>query len=73
MVKTKNFNIFISLNYYFFRHAHEEFVTVANSFRYSQFYSNKLFFATVDFDEGSDVFQMVVSMIYLRFIYDTLS
>ncbi|XP_057325191.1 tumor suppressor candidate 3 [Microplitis mediator] len=41
------------------QHAHEEFVTVANSFRYSQFYSNKLFFATVDFDEGSDVFQMM--------------
>ncbi|KAK0074070.1 hypothetical protein PV325_008818 [Microctonus aethiopoides] len=41
------------------RHASDEFVIVANSFRYSQFYSNKLFFATVDFDEGSDVFQMM--------------
>jgi len=30
---------------------------VANSYRYSQFYSNKLFFAMVDFDEGPDVFQ----------------
>jgi len=30
---------------------------VANSYRYSQFFSNKLFFAMVDFDEGTDVFQ----------------
>ncbi|KAK4887222.1 hypothetical protein RN001_003493 [Aquatica leii] len=41
------------------RHAHDEFTIVANSFRYSQAYSNKLFFAMVDFDEGSDVFQML--------------
>nr|CAD7261507.1 unnamed protein product [Timema shepardi] len=41
------------------RHAHDEFQIVANSFRYSQMYSNKLFFALVDFDEGPDVFQMV--------------
>ncbi len=26
-------------------------------FRYSQFYSSKLFFAMVDFDEGGEVFQ----------------
>ncbi|KAG8334392.1 tumor suppressor candidate 3 [Homalodisca vitripennis] len=41
------------------RHANEEFIIVANSFRYSQIYSNKLFFAMVDFDEGSDVFQLL--------------
>jgi oligosaccharyltransferase complex subunit gamma len=41
------------------RHASDEFTIVANSFRYSQGYSNKLFFAVVDFDEGSDVFQML--------------
>nr|CAD7395199.1 unnamed protein product [Timema poppensis] len=41
------------------RHAHDEFQIVANSFRYSQMYSNKLFFALVDFDEGPDVFQML--------------
>ncbi|XP_066992034.2 tumor suppressor candidate 3 [Anabrus simplex] len=41
------------------RHAHDEFQIVANSFRYSQAYSNKLFFAIVDFDEGPDVFQML--------------
>lgn len=39
------------------RHAHDEFTIVANSYRYSQIYSNKLFFVMVDFDEGSDVFQ----------------
>jgi len=32
---------------------------VANSYRYSQHYSNKLFFAMVDFDEGPDVFQIM--------------
>jgi len=39
------------------RQAHDEFQIVANSYRYSQTYSNKLFFAMVDFDEASDVFQ----------------
>ncbi|XP_055902012.1 tumor suppressor candidate 3 [Eupeodes corollae] len=41
------------------RHAHDEFNIVANSYRYSPIYSNKLFFAMVDFDDGSDVFQML--------------
>lgn len=41
------------------RVASEEFQIVANSFRYSQAYSNKLFFGVVDFDEGSDIFNMV--------------
>lgn len=41
------------------KHASEEFTIVANSFRYSQVYSNKLFFGLVDFDEGSDIFQLV--------------
>ncbi|KAI5705798.1 tumor suppressor candidate 3-like [Diaphorina citri] len=39
--------------------ASDEYTIVANSFRYSQMYSNKLFFILVDFDEGSDVFQML--------------
>jgi oligosaccharyltransferase complex subunit gamma len=30
---------------------------VANSYRYSQLYSDQLFFGMVDFDEGPDVFQ----------------
>lgn len=41
------------------RQASDEYTIVANSFRYSQSYSNKLFFAMVDFDEGSEVFQMM--------------
>nr|CAI5870344.1 unnamed protein product [Callosobruchus analis] len=41
------------------RHASDEFTIVANSYRYSQSYSNKLFFGVVDFDEGSDVFQLL--------------
>ena len=34
------------------KQAHEEYQLVANSWRYSQQYSSKLFFAMVDFDEG---------------------
>ena len=34
------------------KQAHEEYQLVANSWRYSQQYSNKMFFAMVDFDEG---------------------
>lgn len=41
------------------RHAHDEYTIVANSYRYSQSYSSSLFFAMVDFDEGSDVFQLL--------------
>ncbi|XP_015517287.1 tumor suppressor candidate 3 [Neodiprion pinetum] len=52
------------------RHASDEFTIVANSFRYSQSYSNKLFFAVVDFDEGADVFQMLrlnTAPVYIHF------
>jgi len=38
------------------RQASDEFQIVANSWRYSNQFSNKLFFAMVDYDEGSDVF-----------------
>lgn len=41
------------------RHAHDEYTIVANSYRYSQVYSENLFFAMIDFDDGSDVFQML--------------
>lgn len=41
------------------KQASEEYALVANSFRYSSFYSPKLFFAMVDFDEGPDVFQIM--------------
>lgn len=41
------------------RDANQEYQILANSFRHSQSYSSKLFFGLVDFDEGSDVFQMM--------------
>lgn len=41
------------------RQAHDEFQVVAQSYRYSNAFSNKLFFAMVDFDEGGEVFQYV--------------
>ena len=40
------------------KQASDEFHILANSYRYSQAYSDKLFFAMVDFDEGPDVFQV---------------
>ena len=46
---------FVSLH----RQAHDEFQIVAQSYRYSSAFSNKVFFAMVDFDEGSEVFQYV--------------
>jgi len=39
--------------------AHDEFQIIANSWRYSQAYNPKLFFAMVDFDDGPDVFQIL--------------
>lgn len=47
------------LFFLYFRQADEEFQVLANSWRYSSAFTNKVFFASVDFDEGSDVFQMV--------------
>jgi len=41
------------------RQASEEFGLVANSYRYSQFYSSKMFFVMVDFDEGAEAFQSI--------------
>ncbi|KAL7642178.1 UNVERIFIED_CONTAM: hypothetical protein RMT77_006739 [Armadillidium vulgare] len=41
------------------RYANDEYQLVANSWRYSQSYSNKLYFALVDFDEGQEVFQQL--------------
>jgi len=38
---------------------HLEFQIIASSWRYSSSYNAKLFFAMVDFDEGSDVFQLL--------------
>lgn len=39
------------------KQASEEFQIVANSWRYSQGYSSKLFFTMVDYDEAPDIFQ----------------
>lgn len=41
------------------QHVFEEYMIVANSFRYMRINSDKLFFGMVDFDDGSDVFQLV--------------
>ncbi|KAJ2950811.1 hypothetical protein O0L34_g9081 [Tuta absoluta] len=41
------------------QHVFDEYLVVANSFRYTPAFTNKLFFGMVDFDEGSDVFQML--------------
>ena len=41
------------------RPANDEYQIVAQSWRYSAQFNNKLFFAMVDFDEASDVFKMV--------------
>jgi OST3 / OST6 family, transporter family len=42
-----------------YRHALDEYQIVANSFRYQQQFTDKLFFSLVDFDEAQDVFQLV--------------
>jgi hypothetical protein len=39
--------------------ANEEFQIIAQSWRYSAQFNNNLFFAMVDFDEGSDVFRLL--------------
>ncbi|ETE65501.1 Tumor suppressor candidate 3 [Ophiophagus hannah] len=39
--------------------ANEEYQVLANSWRYSSAFSNKLFFILVDYDEGADVFQQL--------------
>lgn len=41
------------------RQANDEFTIVANSWRYSSSFTNKLFFAMVDFDEGQEVSSMI--------------
>ncbi|KAI1887619.1 hypothetical protein AGOR_G00192180 [Albula goreensis] len=41
------------------RQANEEYQVLANSWRYSSAFSNKLFFTVVDYDEGADVFQQL--------------
>lgn len=50
------------------QHVYDEYMIVANSFRFSQAYNNKLFFGMVDFDEGSDIFQMVCTIIVVLYL-----
>lgn len=49
------------------QHVYDEYLIVANSFRFSPAYNNKLFFGMVDFDEGSDIFQMVSTISFICF------
>jgi hypothetical protein len=49
----------INLHVLLYRHALDEYQIVANSFRYQQQFTDKLFFSLVDFDEAQDVFQLV--------------
>jgi hypothetical protein len=44
------------------RQANEEYQILANSWRYSSAFCNKLFFGMVDYDEGTDVFQQVKTL-----------
>ncbi|XP_055272489.1 tumor suppressor candidate 3 isoform X7 [Moschus berezovskii] len=41
------------------RLANEEYQILANSWRYSSAFCNKLFFSKVDYDEGTDIFQQL--------------
>lgn len=41
------------------RSAYDEFLIVANSFIYSPSFQSQLYFAMVDFDEGSEIFQQL--------------
>lgn len=52
------------------RQADDEYQILANSWRYSSAFTNRIFFVTVDFDEGSDVFQMVAFLDLLQ-LYHT--
>lgn len=52
-------SIAVYIGVFFNRQANDEYTILANSWRYYQQYSNKLFFAMVDYDEGSDVFSSV--------------
>lgn len=54
------------LSHFLLREAHKEYEILANSWRYSQQYSSKLFFVMVDIDEdGLDIFQQVCYLYHL--------
>ena len=47
------------------REANDEFTILANSYRFSPSYGNSLFFVSVDFDDGPDVFQSVSMLSFI--------
>lgn len=51
------------------RQANEEYQILANSWRYSSAFCNKLFFSMVDYDEGTDVFQQVKELDLILLVY----
>lgn len=53
----------------FIRQANEEYQILANSWRYSSAFCNKLFFSMVDYDEGTDVFQQVKELHLILLLY----
>lgn len=59
LIMTVSIQLLYTLGFIFNRQANDEYTILANSWRYYQQYSNKLFFAMVDYDEGSDVFSSV--------------
>jgi hypothetical protein len=60
---------FVYFYHYIFlqRQGQDEFQIVAQSYRYSSAFTNRLFFGMVDFDDGQDVFQYVC----MNFIFKT--
>ena len=58
-VRLINSLINLKTNFFSYRQAFDEYEIVAQSYRYSNAFSNKAFFGMVDFDDGSDVFQSV--------------
>lgn len=68
------FNFFFVFPIICFRQANEEYQILANSWRYSSAFCNKLFFGMVDYDEGTDVFQQVKTLcIILKCITEFVS
>jgi len=51
------------------RLANEEYQILANSWRYSSAFCNKLFFSKVDYDEGTDIFQQVRELYFVSIAY----
>jgi hypothetical protein len=59
--------LILTITNVFNRPANDEYQIVAQSWRYSGQFSNKVFFAMVDFDDASEVFQMVFDNLKFHF------